>query len=139
MTTVGSVVGCYVLYAVARKGGHAMFRRRFRQGAFERGLETIRRYGLLAVIVPSILPPPMPFKIFVILAGVSGVAAGPFALAILLGRGGRYFAEALLAYRYGEGAMRFINDNIARVSIWAAVTVAIAGIAIIVWRRVRAA
>lgn len=135
MTTIGSVVGCYVLYLVARKGGEAMFRRRFHEGTFQRGLRTIRRYGVLAVIIPSILPPPAPFKIFVILAGVSGISPGRFLVATILGRGFRYTVEALLAYRYGEQAMRFINQNVAQISIWTAVAIAVAGIAIIVWRR----
>ncbi len=134
-TTIGSVLGCYVLYAVARKGGEAVVRRRFRARTVERSLEIIRRYGLLAVVVPSILPPPAPFKIFVILAGLSGIGPGAFIAAVVIGRTFRYGAEALLALWYGEAAIRFINDNLARVSIWLAVAVAIVGIAFAIWRR----
>ena len=137
MATLGSTLGCYALYAVARKGGEAFVRRRFRQSTFERSLATVRRYGLLAVIVPSLLPPPAPFKIFVVLAGLAGIPPGPFTLAVILGRGFRYGIEALLAYHYGEAALRFVNENIKPLSIWLAVSVAVFGVGMIVWRRVR--
>src|SRR5262245_17724102 len=97
MTSIGSVLGCYVLYAVSRKGGEAVLRRRFRASTLERNLELVRRYGLLAVVVPSILPPPAPFKIFVILAGLSGIGPGSFTAAVIIGRSFRYGIEALLA------------------------------------------
>src|SRR5438105_4516228 len=135
MTTTGSVLGCFAIYLVARKGGEAMLRRRFHQATLDRALVVLRRYGLLAVVVPSILPPPAPFKIFVILAGVSGIPARSFGVAILIGRGCRYTAEALLALRYGERAMGYIQRNMATVSIWLAVAVAGIGISIVVWRR----
>jgi membrane protein YqaA with SNARE-associated domain len=137
MATAGSVAGCYVLYAVARKGGEAVFRRRFRARTFDRSLQAIRRYGLLAVVVPSILPPPAPFKIFVILAGLSGIGPGAFTLAIFIGRAFRYGAEALLAYRYGNQAMAFINEHLGKVSIWLAVAIAGVGLAVVLWRRVQ--
>ena len=136
MATAGSVVGCYAIYLAARKGGEAMVRR-FHARTAERALAAIRRYGVLAVMVPAILPPPLPFKIFVILAGVSSIPTGSFLAAILFGRGFRYTVEALLAYRYGDGAMQYIGQNVGRLSIWMAITVTVVGAAIIVWRRYR--
>ena len=137
MATIGSTAGCYALYAVARRGGEAFVQRRFRKTTFERSLATVRKYGLLAVIVPSLLPPPAPFKIFVVLAGLAGIAPGPFLLAVILGRGFRYGIEALLAYRYGEPALRFVNENIATISIWLAACVAVIGMGMVLWRRLR--
>jgi membrane protein YqaA with SNARE-associated domain len=135
MTTVGSILGCTVLYLVARRGGEAMLHRRFRASTVQRALGAIRRYGVLAVVVPAILPPPFPFKIFVLLAGVSGVPLRSFLAAIAFGRGFRYFAEALLAYRYGEQAIQYIAQNVGQLSVWVAAAVAVAGVAVIVWRR----
>ena len=61
-TTLGSTAGCFVLYAIARKGGEAFLRRRFSEAQIERGLGLFRRHGLLAVIVPAMLPPPTPIQ-----------------------------------------------------------------------------
>jgi membrane protein YqaA with SNARE-associated domain len=135
MATLGSVLGCFAIYIVARRGGEAMMRRRFRASTLDRALRAIRRYGLLAVFVPSLLPPPAPFKIFVILAGISGIPAGPFGAAIVLGRGLRYLAEALLAYRYGDQAMRYINENLGPLSLWAAVAITVIATGVVLWRR----
>ena len=55
-------------------------------------MATLQRHGVMAVLVPSILPPPAPFKIFVLLAGVVGISPAPFATAIAIGRGARYLA-----------------------------------------------
>ena len=63
MTTLGSISGCLALYALARKGGEAFLLKRFNPKYVERAMTTFRRYGLLAILVPSILPPPTPFKI----------------------------------------------------------------------------
>ena len=137
--TVGSVLGCYALYLVGRKGGEVVLRRRFKAHNVERGLELFRRYGLLAVVIPSILPPPMPFKIFVLLAGVANVRPLTFIVAATIGRGFRYGGEALLAYWYGEQASQFIRHNLALVSVWLAVAIAVGGVIYVIWRRRRAA
>src|SRR6187551_141963 len=61
MTTLGSVMGCYALYSLGRRGGEALLKRRFHDRHINRGMAFFQRYGLLAIIVPSLLPPPMPF------------------------------------------------------------------------------
>src|SRR4029453_4265872 len=132
--TVGSVLGCYALYLVGRKGGEIVLGRRFKAHNVERGLELFRRYGLLAVVIPSILPPPMPFKIFVLLAGVAKVRPLTFMVAATIGRGFRYGGEALLAYWYGEQASQFIRHNLALVSVWLAVAIAVGGVIYVIWR-----
>ena len=137
-TTAGSMAGCYALYAVARKGGEAFLKRRFRAQHIARGLGLFKRYGLLAVVVPSILPPPTPFKIFVLLAGVANVSPATFLLAIGFGRGFRYGGEAWLAYEYGDEATVFIRNNLPQISFWLAVAVAVVGTAVILWHRYRA-
>jgi membrane protein YqaA with SNARE-associated domain len=109
--TMGSVLGCLVLYYIGRKGGEALMRRRFSLNRVDRTLAAFRRHGVMAVLVPAILPPPAPFKIFVLMAGVAEISAGKFATAILIGRGARYFTEGLLAVWYGERAMTFMHDH----------------------------
>lgn len=111
MCTLGSVAGCFALYTVGRRGGEAFLKRRFKAGHIERAMAVFRRYGLLAVIVPSLLPPPMPFKIFVLAAGVSKVRPFDFLVAVSIGRGLRYFGEGFLALWYGEQAIAFMRQN----------------------------
>ena len=133
--TVGSLAGCYSLYSLARKGGHAFLQRRFRADRIERGLAIFKRYGLLAVVVPSILPPPTPFKIFVLLAGVAEVRPVTFIVAVAIGRGIRFGGEAWLAYEYGPAAFEYIQQNVPTISAWLGGTVAMLGLAYVVWRR----
>lgn len=110
-TTAGSLVGCFALYFLARKGGDAFLRRRFKADRVDRGLAMYQRYGLMAVIVPSLLPPPTPFKLFVLLAGAAKVSPWRFGLAIAVGRGIRYFGQGLLAVLYGEQAVDLVRDH----------------------------
>ncbi|HEX7485267.1 MAG TPA: VTT domain-containing protein [Vicinamibacterales bacterium] len=139
MATLGSIVGCFTLYWLAWKGGEAFVRKRVRSASIERGMETVRRYGLLALLVPSILPPPAPFKVFVLLAGVVRVRPLSFAIAIAIGRGFRYFAEGLLAVWYGDMAIRYVAEHGSRVALVAAILVLLGGLGVVWWRRWRAA
>jgi membrane protein YqaA with SNARE-associated domain len=111
MTTAGSLLGCFLLYAVARKGGEVFLRKRFSAARVDRGMALYQRFGLLAVVVPSLLPPPTPFKIFVLMAGAAAVSPWRFGLAIVIGRGIRYFGQGYLAVRYGERAVEMVKAN----------------------------
>jgi membrane protein YqaA with SNARE-associated domain len=106
----GAIAGSYVLYAVARRGGEAFVRRRLSERHVERAFAVFRKYRLLAVAVPAILPPPVPFKIFVLAAGASGMKGRDFLIAISIGRGIRFFGEALFAAWYGESALRRLEE-----------------------------
>jgi len=133
--TLGSLSGSYVLYALARKGGEAFLRRRFKERHIARGLDAFKRYGLLAVIIPSMLPPPMPFKLFVLLAGVSGVRPMTFSIALVIGRGLRFGLIALLALYYGLAALQYLKDNAGIVSLWLAIAVVVLAFGFWLWRR----
>ena len=117
MATVGSTMGCYALYVLARMGGQAMVRRGFHERHVDRTLAWCRRHGALVLIVPALLPPPMPFKIFVLMAGAAGIRTGPFLLAVVVGRGLRYGVEAWLARHYGMDAIRFLERDALRL-LW---------------------
>ncbi len=130
-TTLGSTAGCFVLYAIARKGGEAFLRRRFSPEQLERGLGVFRRYGLLAVIVPAFLPPPTPFKLFVFLAGLAGVKPLAFTFGIAVGRAFRFGGEGWLAYKYGPQATQYIQDNLATASLVVAGLVLVVGLVVI--------
>lgn len=110
MALLGSIAGCLVLYFLARKGGEAYFRRRAGARA-ERVREWVERNAFLSIAIPSILPPPMPFKAFVLAAGVFQMPLRTFLLALVTGRGLRYFAEGFLAVRYGEEAIGMLKRH----------------------------
>jgi membrane protein YqaA with SNARE-associated domain len=134
---LGSIAGCFVLYYLGRKGGDAVVRRRFGHERVERALAAVRRRGMMAVLIPSLLPPPAPFKIFVLLAGAAGITASRFALAIGIGRGIRYLGEGLLAVRYGDQATAYLENNLRNVSL-AVIGLLILGVAgSALWSRAR--
>ena len=124
---LGSLVGCLALYFIGRKGGEALVRSRFNAARVDRTLATIRRYGMMAVLIPSLLPPPAPFKIFVLLAGLADISVTRFTAAIVIGRGLRYFGEALLAIEYGDQALEYIHAHGRMISL-ALVGVMLAGL-----------
>ena len=111
MTTLGSIVGCFLLYGFAYRGGEVFLRKRVSGPRVERGLALYQRHGLLAVVVPALLPPPMPFKLFVLLAGAARVSPWKFGAAIAIGRGIRYFGQGYLAVLYGERAVSIVQAH----------------------------
>jgi len=137
LTTLGSIAGCFALYSVGRKGGETFLRKRFKAGHVDRAMNTFRRFGMLAIIVPSLLPPPMPFKIFVLAAGVAGMGRAEFLLAVAIGRSIRYFGEGFLALWYGEQAITFLKENAHTVGMWLGIAVLAGGVAFIWWRKSR--
>jgi membrane protein YqaA with SNARE-associated domain len=122
--TLGSLLGCLLLYGIGKKGGAGFVHRRFGSTNVERALEAFRRHGIMAVLIPSILPPPAPFKIFVLLAGVADISVARFSTAILIGRGLRYTVEGLLALWYGERAIAFIRQNGTTIALAAVIIIA---------------
>ena len=136
LTTLGSVIGCALLYAVGRKGGEAFLRRSFADEKLARIHRWYQRHGVLAVIVPSLLPPPTPFKVFVLSAGTFGISWPKFLTAVVIGRGIRYFSEGILAVIYGPAAIQFVHDNFGRIGIaLAAVIVASVVVYVFIARR----
>ena len=135
LATLGSVAGCTALFVIARKGGEAFLRKRLHERHIELGTGIVRKYGLLSVLVPSLLPPPAPFKIFVLAAGVAQVRIRDFVLAVGIGRGLRYFGEGLLALWYGERAAAFLRDHAREVGAWMAAAALVLGVAWILWQR----
>jgi membrane protein YqaA with SNARE-associated domain len=107
MTTLGSVAGCLFLYYLARKGGEAMFHKH--AGPRAQHIHAwINRNGFLCILVTALLPPPTPFKVFVIAAGALEMPVRTFVLGLLAARAIRYFGEGFLAIRYGDRAGQFL-------------------------------
>jgi len=137
MTTIGSLVGCYLLYGVARRGGEVFLRKRVKGRYADRAIALYQRHGLLAVVVPALLPPPVPFKVFVLLAGAAAVSPVRFGIAVAIGRSIRYFGQGYLAVLYGEQAADFMRANGAAIGIGLAAAAVILAMAVFFLRRRR--
>ena len=135
MATLGSVAGCVTLYFIARKGGEAFMRKRFKAHHIEGGLKLFQKHGLLVIMVPALLPPPAPFKIFILLAGVAEIPLWQFVTAVFIARGIRYGGEGLLAVWYGERAVTFLNEHATEAGLWLAGAALVLGGAWIAWQR----
>jgi membrane protein DedA with SNARE-associated domain len=135
MATLGSTLGCLTLYYIARKGGEAFLRKRFKDHHVDRGLRLFQKHGVLVVIVPALLPPPTPFKIFILLAGVGEMPVWRFVAAVFGARFVRYFGEGLLAVWYGEAATQFITAHAKAISLWLAGLALGFGLVWIAWKR----
>jgi undecaprenyl-diphosphatase len=128
LTTLGSVIGCALLYAVGRKGGETFLRKTFADERLGKVQRWYQRHGILAVIVPSLLPPPMPFKVFVLSAGTFGISWPKFLIAVVIGRGIRYFSEGILAVMYGDKAIQFVNQNYGKIGLIFAIVIVISAV-----------
>ena len=107
----GSVLGCTVLYSIMRRGGQAVMRRRFSAENIAKVERAYARFGFLALAVPALLPPPMPFKIFVATAGALEYPRWRFMTTIMIARSLRYIVEGTLAVFYGEQVIDFMRAN----------------------------
>ena len=137
MATFGSVAGCYVIYYLAERGGEAFLRKRLKAGHVERALATYKRNGLMALMIPALLPPPAPFKLFVLAAGVAKVRPLQFIVALTVARGARYLALGILAVYYGDSALELMRTHGRTVAL-VVVGLLIAGVAAIWLLRRRA-
>jgi len=133
---IGSVVGCNLLYTIVRRGGQAVLRRRFNLASIQRVERAYARFGFLAIGVPAVLPPPLPFKIFVATAGALEYPRWKFLLTVMIARSFRYYVEGILAVFYGRRVLLFLRDNgLVIISIVATLALIGVGVYIVVKRR----
>jgi membrane protein YqaA with SNARE-associated domain len=102
MATVGSVLGAFVTYRLARKGGKESLARKVSAKTLKKVYGMFERWGFAAIAIPALLPPPMPVVPFVLAAGAMQYSVNKFLLAMTLGRIVRYLILAYLAARYGR-------------------------------------
>lgn len=121
---VGSTAGCVALYRISRRAGHRALNR-FSAAKRKRVKDLIDRYDVLSVLVASLLPPPFPFKLFVVSAGVFRLNLLRFTIAIAVGRTFRYLLEGYLAARYGEHAKETLTHYYPSIGIGLAVAIVI--------------
>ena len=109
MATIGAVVGGYITYALARKGGKETMERKLTQKRTQQVIRAFERWGFAAVAIPALLPPPFPFLPFLLAAGAMQYSKKKFLSALTLGRGIRYFLEAAVAFVYGGHILPFFS------------------------------
>jgi membrane protein YqaA with SNARE-associated domain len=122
MAALGSLLGCVLLFFLARKGGEALFHRKVGHRA-HMIRHWVERNGFAGILVAAMLPPPTPFKFFVLAAGVFEVPLVSFASAIALARAFRYFGVGYLAVRYGADALPYLMQHKLQVTVVAIVLV----------------
>jgi len=130
MATAGSAIGCWILYLISRRAG-ARALNRFSEAKQKRVKDLIDRYDMLSVLVATLLPPPFPFKLFVITAGVFRFSLFRFMIAITAGRAFRFLLEGYFAVRYGAEAKVLL----ARYYPWIGLSVALGVVVFVVVRK----
>ena len=124
LAVAGSLLGSWILYSMARRGGEIVLRKKASTGGVENIRRQIDRYGALVLILPTMIPVPLPMKLFVIGAGVFQMKPMHFLVAVGLARCVRYFGEAFVAVRYGPRTTDLIRENLVAGLIVAAVLIA---------------
>jgi membrane protein YqaA with SNARE-associated domain len=123
--TIGSTLGCVGLYRISQRAGKRALSR-FSESKQKRVKDLIDRYDVMSVLVASLLPPPFPFKLFVVSSGVFRLNLLRFTLAVAGGRTFRYLLEGYLAARYGEHARELLARYYPTIGIVLAVLIIIA-------------
>jgi membrane protein YqaA with SNARE-associated domain len=112
LAVVGSTVGNTLLFWGARKGGSGFMERAAPEGRAAKFRRWFRRYGLVTVFIPALMPIPMPLKLFVVSAGVTGAALREFLTVVLVARVLRYFGEVWLGVTLGRESAGFLTAHV---------------------------
>ncbi|HEV7373926.1 MAG TPA: VTT domain-containing protein [Pyrinomonadaceae bacterium] len=132
--TLGSVTGCVILYYISRRAGRRALER-FSEKKQARVQQLIDRYDVLSVLVVSVLPPPFPFKLFIITCGVLRLSIMRFAIAIAFGRAFRFLLEGYLAVNYGDQAENLFKQYFPWIGLGLAILIIFGFIAWMLWRK----
>jgi membrane protein YqaA with SNARE-associated domain len=111
MAALGSAIGGLLPYALGRAGGELFLMKRINRARFEAIRARFERQEFLAVMIPSMLPPPAPWKVFIFASGVFEMRVLPFMLAVFVGRAIRWFILAFLVIKLGPGAADLVAHH----------------------------
>jgi membrane protein YqaA with SNARE-associated domain len=136
MATAGSVLGAFITYRLARKGGQEALTKRFPKRKVDKVLKTFERWGFAAIAVPAMLPPPFPLVPFVIAAGAMQYSLGKFLAAMTVGRFVRYSILAYLGATYGRHILSLFSRH-AYTTLLVAVGLGVAALIIVLLVRKR--
>jgi membrane protein YqaA with SNARE-associated domain len=111
LAVAGSMVGNIILFRAAHHGGKRFMNQTAPDGRGAKFREWFKRYGMVTVFVPALMPIPMPLKLFVISAGVMGTSMTEFVSVVLAARTIRYFGEAWLGVNLGRNSTTFLKTH----------------------------
>jgi membrane protein YqaA with SNARE-associated domain len=107
MATAGALIGGYLTYRMARKGGKETLEKRFSKKKTARVYAIFERWGFAAVAIPALLPPPFPIVPMLLAAGAMQYPTRKFLTALAVGRGLRFTILAYLGFHYGRHIVKF--------------------------------
>jgi membrane protein YqaA with SNARE-associated domain len=138
MASLGSAIGSIIIYVIGYKGGEALLRKRISPEKFERIHESFEKHPFWALMFPAMLPPPTPFKLFVLAAAVTEMKLWRFLLAIFAGRFVRFLILSVLILRFGPGFLQ-TAEGLFQHHLWWLLFAIAAGLLIwlLTWRRKR--
>jgi membrane protein YqaA with SNARE-associated domain len=119
---LGSTIGSLILYFIAWKGGEAALQK-FSAEKRAKVQKAIDEYDIWALLLAAVMPPPFPFKLFVLSAGAFRMKLWRFVLAMILGRGFRFVLEGVLAVRYGEQATEILKQHSVKIGLGVAAAI----------------
>jgi len=114
LAAAGSALGSIVIYWIGYKSGEVLLVKRMGGARFNKIRASFERHEFLALMVPSMLPPPTPFKLFVLSAGVAEMRFSHFLSAIFFGRLLRFLLLSLLVVRFGPEIIGFFGHVVER-------------------------
>lgn len=129
LASTGSAIGGLVPYLLGRAGGELFLLKRINREKFEALRNRFERQEFLAVMIPSMLPPPAPWKVFIFASGVFEMRVLPFLAAVFAGRMVRWLILALLVLKLGPGAA----DIVAHHAITAIMAIGVAAVIGFAW------
>jgi membrane protein YqaA with SNARE-associated domain len=133
MATIGGVVGGYATYALGAKGGEAALEKKLSKKQSERIRKIFNKFGFWSLFVPALLPPPVPYSPFLLVAGALKYSRRNFFIAVSTGRAIRYFLLAWLGSIYSHQIFHFFHRYY-RTAFWTLLGLAIVGgIAVLIW------
>ena len=137
LAAAGSAVGGLVIYGIGLKGGEMLLEKRIPKEKLERLRDRFERQEFFAVMIPAILPPPTPIKLFMLAAGAFRMRLRDFVMAMLAGRLIRFYLLAIVVHYFGPEIVRVIRETLQQhLAVTVAVILAIAAATgILLWRR----
>lgn len=138
MASAGSAFGSIIIYVIGYKGGEELLRKRIPPERFEKLHSTFEKHPFWSLMFPAMLPPPTPFKLFVLAAAASEMGFWKFLLAIFSGRVVRFLILALLILKFGPGFVHVLGEMFRSHLYWIWIVLAASLVLILVMAKRRA-